>query len=95
MAEDKAAWTSEDDKKLRTLVEKHGTNGKWAMIAIEADFGHNSESCKLRWNTFANPKNNVFTFGGAGAGGAVEGKAVSNAADFRPKMKPNLTEIAA
>jgi hypothetical protein len=34
---------------------KHGKS-KWATIAVEAGFGHDSAACEQRYKTFANPK---------------------------------------
>ena len=71
--EDSKEWDENDDARLRQMVQKHGVN-KWATIAVEADFGHNSESCKQRWATFVSPKLDFFSFGGASAGGTVAGQ---------------------
>ena len=68
------AWTDEDDKKLRQLAGKHGDANKWATIAVEAAFGHDSASCEKRWRQFVNPKLQVFCFGGKPAGGEVQGQ---------------------
>ena len=65
-------WTPEDDAKLRELVKKYGANVKWATIAVEANFGHDSAACEARYKGFVNPKLNAFAFGGASKGGAVE-----------------------
>jgi len=66
------AWTPEHDAKLRELVLKHGKS-KWATIAVEAGFGHDSAACEQRYKTFANPKLDAFAFGGASKGGDVNG----------------------
>ena len=66
-------WTPEEDTLLRNLVSKHGKTNKWATIAVEANFGHDSGACEKRWATFANPKLDSFAFGGAAKAGAVEG----------------------
>ena len=65
-------WNHEEDKLLRSLVEKHGAKGKWATIAVEAKFGHDSAACEKRYYGFLNPKLDSFAFGGASKGGAVE-----------------------
>ena len=65
-------WSEADDKLLRSLIEKYGDQKKWATIAVEAGFGHDSAACEKRYNKFLNPKLDCFAFGGAAKGGAVE-----------------------
>ena len=68
-----AQWTTEEDKLLRSLVAKYGAKGKWATIAVEAGFGHDSAACEKRYTTLFNPKFDGFAFGGATKGGSVVG----------------------
>ena len=70
------AWTPDEDKKLRALVEKFKGRGDipWMQIALQANFGHNSGSCKKRFEELPPLKwadSNVFLFKGKAGNGEV------------------------
>lgn len=53
--EDKGPWTPAHDEKLRQALAiyvqmKNEEAIPWPLIATKANFGHNSGSCKKRWN---------------------------------------------
>lgn len=69
-------WTPSEEKKLRQLVEANKGYDPipWQHIAISADMGHNSGSCKAKFESLANllwPGENNLTFTGAAGGGKV------------------------
>lgn len=69
-------WTPSEDKKLRVLVEMYRNEAEipWQKIALKANMGHNSGSCKKRFLELPKLKYkecNIFTFTGAAGGGEV------------------------
>ena len=55
-------WTDDEDKAIRTLVEKHGTKS-WAIIAekVAKDFGvkgRSGKQCRERWHNHLDPNIN-------------------------------------
>lgn len=75
--EDKKSWDAKDDNVLRNLVVKYrvGTEEPpWQIIAMKANFGHNSGSCKKRFAELPPVQNenaDVFVFKGKNGGGEV------------------------
>ena len=51
--EDDHPWTAEEDKQLRVIVETYRhypiEDMPWQLVALKANFGHNSGSCKARY----------------------------------------------
>ncbi len=48
------AWSAADDKLLRQMVGKYrigNTEPDWGTIALKCNFGHNSGSCKARFES--------------------------------------------
>jgi len=75
--EDKKPWDAKDDNVLRNLVVKYRVGSDeppWQIIAMKANFGHNSGSCKKRWEELPpvpNENADVFVFKGKNGGGEV------------------------
>ena len=64
-------WTTADDKLLRMLVAKHSTRNDvpWGTISLKGNFGHNSGSCKKRYEqlpSLKHPDASVFVFANGG-----------------------------
>jgi hypothetical protein len=69
-------WKPEEDKLLRKLVEEYRFHAEtpWSKIALTANFGHNSGSCKARYESLPKLKwadASVFEFAGKKGGGKV------------------------
>lgn len=56
----KMKFTTEDDEKLKKLVELHGTNS-WKTIASKLN-GRNPRQCKDRWENYLSPDINTSDF---------------------------------
>ncbi|XP_078445942.1 transcription factor MYB8-like [Wolffia australiana] len=59
----KGPWSSEEDKKLRDFIEKHGTGGNWIALPQKAGLRRCGKSCRLRWLNYLRPnlKHGAFT----------------------------------
>ena len=69
--EDERPWTTADDKLLRMLVAKHSTRNDvpWGTISLKGNFGHNSGSCKKRYEqllSLKHPDASVFVCANGG-----------------------------
>ncbi|KAL2349217.1 hypothetical protein Fmac_003217 [Flemingia macrophylla] len=56
-------WTSKEDKKLSSYVQKHG-HGNWRSLPAKAGLLRCGKSCRLRWINYLKPdiKRGDFTF---------------------------------
>ncbi|XP_054780935.1 transcription factor MYB3-like [Prosopis cineraria] len=50
----KAAWTSEEDRKLAEVTAIHGAK-RWKSIAVKAGLNRCGKSCRLRWMNYLRP----------------------------------------
>lgn len=79
--EDAAAWTKEDDLKLKKALAEYAVlpddEKPWPVIATKCNFGHNSGSCKARWKilqTQVGKYDKVKSVQFGAKGGAITGK---------------------
>ncbi|KAF0915610.1 hypothetical protein E2562_037465 [Oryza meyeriana var. granulata] len=57
---DKAAvkrgpWTAEEDARLRSYIEQHGTGGNWIALPRKVGLLRCGKSCRLRWLNYLRP----------------------------------------
>ncbi|KAM7258991.1 hypothetical protein ACFE04_014732 [Oxalis oulophora] len=50
----KGAWDAEEDKLLRSCIEKYG-EGKWHQVPLRAGLNRCRKSCRLRWLNYLKP----------------------------------------
>uniref|UniRef100_A0A0E0MPZ2 Uncharacterized protein n=1 Tax=Oryza punctata TaxID=4537 RepID=A0A0E0MPZ2_ORYPU len=57
---DKAAvkrgpWTAEEDERLRSYIQQHGTGGNWIALPRKVGLRRCGKSCRLRWLNYLRP----------------------------------------
>ncbi|KAL5224616.1 hypothetical protein ABZP36_011255 [Zizania latifolia] len=57
---DKAAvkrgpWTAEEDARLRSYIQQHGTGGNWIALPRKVGLRRCGKSCRLRWLNYLRP----------------------------------------
>ncbi|CAA2995525.1 transcription factor MYB36-like [Olea europaea subsp. europaea] len=48
-------WSSEEDAKLKTYMEKYGTGGNWIALPQKIGLNRCGKSCRLRWLNYLRP----------------------------------------
>ncbi|KAE8820679.1 Transcription factor MYB39 [Hordeum vulgare] len=54
MASRRAPWTTEEDEKLMSYIQKHG-HGSWRALPQLAGLNRCGKSCRLRWTNYLKP----------------------------------------
>ncbi|CAL4983607.1 unnamed protein product [Urochloa decumbens] len=59
----KGPWSPEEDTKLKTYIEEHGTSGNWISLPQKIGLKRCGKSCRLRWLNYLRPniKHSNFT----------------------------------
>ncbi|KAI3462655.1 hypothetical protein Pfo_019318 [Paulownia fortunei] len=48
-------WSPEEDEKLKSYIEKHGTGGNWIALPQKIGLKRCGKSCRLRWLNYLRP----------------------------------------
>ncbi|KAL0395850.1 UNVERIFIED_CONTAM: Transcription factor RAX3 [Sesamum calycinum] len=48
-------WSPEEDAKLKSYIEKHGTGGNWIALPQKIGLKRCGKSCRLRWLNYLRP----------------------------------------
>ncbi|CAI9754757.1 unnamed protein product [Fraxinus pennsylvanica] len=48
-------WSSEEDAKLKTYIEKYGTGGNWIALPQKIGLKRCGKSCRMRWLNYLRP----------------------------------------
>ncbi|XP_020597797.1 transcription factor RAX3-like [Phalaenopsis equestris] len=51
----KGPWSPEEDAKLKSYIEKHGTGGNWIALPQKIGMKRCGKSCRLRWLNYLRP----------------------------------------
>ncbi|KAK4745654.1 hypothetical protein SAY87_011966 [Trapa incisa] len=51
----KGPWSLEEDAKLRSYIEQHGTGGNWIVLPQKIGLKRCGKSCRLRWLNYLRP----------------------------------------
>ncbi|XP_022870897.1 transcription factor MYB87-like [Olea europaea var. sylvestris] len=51
----KGPWSPEEDVKLKSYIEKHGTGGNWIALPQKIGLKRCGKSCRLRWLNYLRP----------------------------------------
>ncbi|CAK9157937.1 unnamed protein product [Ilex paraguariensis] len=51
----KGPWSPEEDAKLKSYIEKHGTGGNWIALPQKIGLRRCGKSCRLRWLNYLRP----------------------------------------
>ncbi|KAM7516413.1 hypothetical protein LguiA_005996 [Lonicera macranthoides] len=51
----KGPWSPEEDSKLKSYIEKHGTGGNWIALPQKIGLRRCGKSCRLRWLNYLRP----------------------------------------
>ncbi|KAI4326026.1 hypothetical protein MLD38_031382 [Melastoma candidum] len=51
----KGPWSPEEDAKLKSHIEKHGTSGNWISLPQRIGLRRCGKSCRLRWLNYLRP----------------------------------------
>ncbi|KAK3425651.1 hypothetical protein EUGRSUZ_F02207 [Eucalyptus grandis] len=51
----KGPWSPEEDAKLKSYIEKHGTGGNWIALPQKIGLKRCGKSCRLRWLNYLRP----------------------------------------
>ncbi|XP_010936298.1 uncharacterized protein [Elaeis guineensis] len=51
----KGPWSPEEDAKLRSYIEQHGTGGNWIALPQKIGLKRCGKSCRLRWLNYLRP----------------------------------------
>ncbi|KAL3505029.1 hypothetical protein ACH5RR_034870 [Cinchona calisaya] len=51
----KGPWSSEEDAKLKSYIEQHGTGGNWIALPQKIGLKRCGKSCRLRWLNYLRP----------------------------------------
>ncbi|KAI4316569.1 hypothetical protein L6164_024541 [Bauhinia variegata] len=51
----KGPWSPEEDTKLKSYIEKHGTGGNWIALPQKIGLKRCGKSCRLRWLNYLRP----------------------------------------
>ncbi|KAG6526741.1 transcription factor RAX3-like [Zingiber officinale] len=51
----KGPWSPEEDEKLKSYVEQHGTGGNWIALPQKIGLNRCGKSCRLRWLNYLRP----------------------------------------
>ncbi|KAJ7958309.1 MYB transcription factor [Quillaja saponaria] len=51
----KGPWSPEEDAKLKSYIEKHGTGGNWIALPTKIGLKRCGKSCRLRWLNYLRP----------------------------------------
>uniref|UniRef100_A0A0D3HX30 Uncharacterized protein n=1 Tax=Oryza barthii TaxID=65489 RepID=A0A0D3HX30_9ORYZ len=51
----RGAWTAEDDERLRSYIQQHGTGGNWMALPRKVGLRRCGKSCRLRWLNYLRP----------------------------------------
>ncbi|KAL8488826.1 hypothetical protein ACS0TY_024941 [Phlomoides rotata] len=51
----KGPWSTEEDAKLKTYIEKFGTGGNWIALPQKIGLKRCGKSCRLRWLNYLRP----------------------------------------
>ncbi|GKV20008.1 hypothetical protein SLEP1_g30189 [Rubroshorea leprosula] len=51
----KGPWSPEEDAKLKSFIEQHGTGGNWIALPQKIGLNRCGKSCRLRWLNYLRP----------------------------------------
>ncbi|GMH24036.1 hypothetical protein Nepgr_025879 [Nepenthes gracilis] len=51
----KGPWSPEEDAKLKSYIEQHGTGGNWIALPQKIGLNRCGKSCRLRWLNYLRP----------------------------------------
>lgn len=51
----KGPWSPEEDAKLKTYIDQHGTGGNWIALPQKIGLKRCGKSCRLRWLNYLRP----------------------------------------
>ncbi|XP_023522706.1 transcription factor RAX3-like, partial [Cucurbita pepo subsp. pepo] len=51
----KGPWSAEEDTKLKSYIEQHGTGGNWIALPQKIGLKRCGKSCRLRWLNYLRP----------------------------------------
>jgi myb proto-oncogene protein len=51
----KGPWSPEEDNKLKSFIEEHGTGGNWIALPQKIGLKRCGKSCRLRWLNYLRP----------------------------------------
>ncbi|EYU34205.1 hypothetical protein ABFS82_03G029200 [Erythranthe guttata] len=51
----KGPWSPEEDSKLKSYIDKHGTGGNWISLPLKIGLKRCGKSCRLRWLNYLRP----------------------------------------
>lgn len=51
----KGPWSPEEDAKLKSYIDKHGTGGNWIALPQKIGLKRCGKSCRLRWLNYLRP----------------------------------------
>ncbi|XP_074574668.1 transcription factor RAX3-like [Curcuma longa] len=51
----KGPWSPEEDEKLKSYIEQHGTGGNWIALPQKIGLKRCGKSCRLRWLNYLRP----------------------------------------
>ncbi|KAJ8561387.1 hypothetical protein K7X08_027577 [Anisodus acutangulus] len=51
----KGPWSPEEDAKLKSYIEQHGTAGNWIALPQKIGLKRCGKSCRLRWLNYLRP----------------------------------------
>ncbi|KAI0511167.1 hypothetical protein KFK09_011792 [Dendrobium nobile] len=51
----KGPWSPEEDAKLKSFIEEHGTGGNWIALPHKIGLKRCGKSCRLRWLNYLRP----------------------------------------
>ncbi|KAL1344927.1 hypothetical protein HN51_018722 [Arachis hypogaea] len=51
----KGPWSPEEDSKLKSYIEQHGTGGNWIALPQKIGLKRCGKSCRLRWLNYLRP----------------------------------------
>ncbi|KAK4772728.1 hypothetical protein SAY86_014503 [Trapa natans] len=51
----RGSWSPEEDAKLKSYIEKHGTGGNWIALPRKIGLKRCGKSCRLRWLNYLRP----------------------------------------
>ncbi|XP_041021707.1 transcription factor RAX3-like isoform X2 [Juglans microcarpa x Juglans regia] len=51
----KGPWSPEEDNKLKSYIEQHGTGGNWIALPQKIGLKRCGKSCRLRWLNYLRP----------------------------------------
>ncbi|XP_020572248.1 transcription factor RAX3-like [Phalaenopsis equestris] len=51
----KGPWSPEEDERLKSYIEKHGTGGNWIALPQKIGLKRCGKSCRLRWLNYLRP----------------------------------------